>query len=123
MSHPWPIDRNRRREIDEGNQTQSEMDRDEVTFPFQFGDKMFVTVFLLSLAYKAKLTHTPRHAARRPCQPQYKTYFLSTPTLLGIWLLHGCDNEGTRPVERSRWLNDLNVGNEKAPVEGLEDSR
>ena len=64
MSHPWPIDRNRRREIDEGNQTQSEMDRDEVTFPFQFGDKMFVTVFLLSLAYKAKLTHTPRHAGR-----------------------------------------------------------
>ena len=64
MSHPWPIDRNRRREIDEGNQTQSEMDRDEVTFPFQFGDKMFVTVFLLSLACKAKLTHTPRHAIR-----------------------------------------------------------
>ena len=23
--------------------------------------------------------------------------------------------------ERSRWLNDLNVGNEKAPIEGLED--
>ena len=70
MSHPWPIDRNRRREIDEGNQTQSEMDRDEVTFPFQFGDKMFVTVFLLSLAYKAKLTHTPRHAGRSPLGTQ-----------------------------------------------------
>jgi len=64
MSHPWPIDRNRRREIDEGNQTPSEMDRDEVTFPFQFGDKIFVTVFLLSLACKAKLTHTPRPAVR-----------------------------------------------------------
>ena len=64
MSHPWPIDRDRRREIDEGNQTQRELDRDEVTFPFQFGDKMFVTVFLLSLAYKAKLTHITRHAGR-----------------------------------------------------------
>ena len=121
MSHPWPIDRNRRREIDEGNQTQRELDRDEVTFPFQFGDKLFVTVFLLSLAYKAKLTHTPRHACRANLST--KCIFLSTPTLLGIRLLHGCDNEGTRPVERSRWLNDLNVGNEKAPVEGLEDSR
>ena len=57
MSHPWPIDRDRRHEIDEGNQTQRELDRDEVTFPFQFGDKMFVTAFLFSLAYKARLTH------------------------------------------------------------------
>ena len=99
MSHPWPIDRNRRREIDEGNQTQSEMDRDEVTFPFQFGDKMFVTVFLLSLAYKAKLTHTPRHAGRANLST--KRIFLSTPSLFSIRLLHGCDISPRRDL----WLS------------------
>jgi hypothetical protein len=29
-------------------------------------------------------------------------------------------HEGTAAVERSMWLNDLNVGNKKAPIEGLE---
>jgi len=106
MSHPWPIDRDRRREIDEGNQTQRELDRDEVTFPFQFGDKMFVTAFLFSLAYKARLTHplgtqAADPSARRPCKPQYKTYFLSTPSLFSIRLLHGCDISPRRDL----WLS------------------
>jgi hypothetical protein len=56
------------------------MDRDEVTFPFQFGDKMFVTVFFLFLAYKAELTHplgtqAAHPSARRPATSGQNVFF------------------------------------------------